>query len=126
MHLIMKDLLKSYNSLNESLRKTFDLIEGKWIRVLEDNNVRPITCYIYEQGRDPRDLQLEFYLSTRDELTPEELEIIKKEACCKLTYHDEEISLLDANTIGKAERYIYIFTPLKITSSPIEDSWLKD
>jgi len=126
MHLIMKDLLKSYNSLNDSLKKTFDLIERKWIRVLEDNNISPFTCYLYEHGRDPRDLELEFYLSTKTELTEDELEIIEKEACCKLTYHDEEISLLDANITGKAERYIYIFTPSKILSSPIEDSWLKD
>lgn len=120
MHLLMKDLLKSRNSLNDTLKKNYRLIEDKWIKILKDNNVPYIHAYAYEHGMDVHELELDFNLTTNVELTEDKKEIIEKEACCKLTSQDKKVHALNY------EIYFYTFTPLKIIPSPVENSWLKD
>lgn len=121
----MKDLLDTYYSLNTSLKKDYELIERKWLKILKDNNLSYIAANIYETGRDPHDLTLMFYLQSTEELPVETIHRIESEASCQFYKVDKEITLIDVHING-SERYFYTFKPLKITHNPIEDSWLKD
>ena len=77
MNLLMKQLLKTYNSLNDSIKKNLGLMERKWKRILDDNNVLYINAHIFEHGYDPHKLELDFVLNTNEELTlDDEVEVI--------------------------------------------------
>lgn len=119
MHLLMRDLLGSYNSLNTSLKKNYKLIKNKWIRILKDNNISYVNAYIYENGMTPRNLELHFMVQTSETLTSNEKSVIENEACCKLTDYDKLSSNL-------GDTHYYTFTPLKIIPTPVDESWLKD
>ena len=119
MHLLMSDLLREYDSLNNLLKKNYGLIERKWKYVLKENNIYYVNAYIYETGINPRDLELEFMLQTSECLTSDEKNIIERKACCKLS-NCEELCSIKGNT------YFYTFSPFKIIHNPLNDSWLKD
>lgn len=130
MYVQMKELLRKYDDHKKYLKKYHDLIESKWKKIIESYDITPITIGIYENGPNGNlnlfETELKFIVCT-DKMIPEDIiQAIENESSCKLENTEKRMSHADYIAGGSGEKFYYIFKALKIVSSPVEDSWLKD